>query len=103
MHHMEREVARVRRKRCRSASHGARSGTYAAKEMQKCISWSSKRRECGESDAEVHHMEHEAARVRRKRCISASHGARSGASVAKEMQKCITWSAKRCECGERDA
>ncbi|WP_208414698.1 hypothetical protein [Paenibacillus castaneae] len=71
--------------------------------MHKCITWSEKRCECSERDAEVHHMECEAVRVWRKRCISAAHGARSGASAAKEMQKCITWSEKRCECGERDA
>ncbi|WP_102715046.1 hypothetical protein [Paenibacillus castaneae] len=64
MQHMEREAARVRRKRCRSASHGARSGASVAKEMQNCISWSAKWRACGERDAKVHHMEHKAARVR---------------------------------------
>ncbi|WP_208414699.1 hypothetical protein [Paenibacillus castaneae] len=71
--------------------------------MHKCIIWSAKWRECGERDAEVHHMEREAVRMRRKRCRSASHGARSGVSAAKVMQKCITWSTKRRACGERDA
>ncbi|NIK78920.1 hypothetical protein FHS15_004066 [Paenibacillus castaneae] len=66
--------------------------------MHKCSTWSEKRRECGERDAEVHHMEREAVRVWRKRCRIASHGARSGAPAAKEMQKCITWSIKRRAC-----
>ncbi|NIK78831.1 hypothetical protein FHS15_003977 [Paenibacillus castaneae] len=55
--------------------------------MQKCSTWSSKRRSCGESDAEVQHMEREAAVEWLMCCRNAAHGARSDGRAAKVLQK----------------